>query len=123
MNDLTIMITAAGNQYMLGLVKCFRENGERNIRLVGTDMSNDSTILQMMDINYKVPAASDPLYADKLLEVCKKEKAKGLVCRLGLCLRRSRLHGCRRHSTRTYSRDMAWISIIITRRESQRGGI
>ncbi len=75
MNDLTIMITAAGNQYMPGLVKCFRENGERNIRLVGADMSDDPTIFQMMDINYKVPAATDPAYVDRLLEICKNEKA------------------------------------------------
>lgn len=74
MNDITVLITAAGNQYMLGLVKCFHENGERNIRLIGADMSDDSTILQMMDACYKVPAATDPTYVDCLLEVCKKEK-------------------------------------------------
>ena len=74
MNDISILITAAGNQYMPGLVKCFRENGERNIRLVGADMSDDPTILQMMDAAYKVPAAKDPFYVDELLEICKAEK-------------------------------------------------
>ena len=74
MNDISILITAAGNQYMLGLVKCFKENGERNIRLVGADMSDDSTILQMMDAAYKVPAATDPFYIDELLKICQKEK-------------------------------------------------
>lgn len=79
MNDITVMITAAGNQYMLGLVKCLRKNGERNIRLIGVDMSNDATILQMMDKSYQVPAATDPTYAETLLELCKKERVDILI--------------------------------------------
>ncbi len=74
MNDLTIMITAAGNQYMLGLADCLKNNGERNIRLVGADMNNDPTILQMMDAMYQVPAASSAEYIDYLYEICKKER-------------------------------------------------
>ena len=74
MNDLTVMITAAGNQYMLGLVDCLKNNGERNIRLVGTDMNNDKTILQMMDVMYQVPAATSPDYIDRLYDICKVEK-------------------------------------------------
>ncbi len=73
MNDLTILITAAGNQYMPGLVDCFKNNGERNIRLVGADMNNDPTILQMMDVVYQVPAANAVDYIDCLLDICKKE--------------------------------------------------
>ena len=76
MNDLTIMITAAGNQYMLGLVDCLKKNGERNIRLIGADMNNDLTILQMVDSYYQVPAAEDSSYIDRLLEVCRKENRK-----------------------------------------------
>lgn len=74
MNDLTIMITAAGNQYMLGLVDCLKNNGERKIRLVGADMNNDPTILQMMDVMYQVPAATASDYIDCLLEICRQEK-------------------------------------------------
>ena len=74
MNDLTVMITAAGNQYMLGLVECLKHNGERNIRLVGTDMNSDPTILQMMDVMYQVPSASSPDYIDCLYDICAKEK-------------------------------------------------
>lgn len=73
MNDLTVMVTAAGNQYMLGMVDCLKNNGERNIRLVGADMSKDPTILQMMDVLYQVPRATAPDYADVLLDICKKE--------------------------------------------------
>lgn len=79
MNDITILITAAGNQYMPGLVKCFRENGERQIRLVGADMNVDPTILQMMDVAYKVPTAKDSSYVDALLSICEKEKVDVVV--------------------------------------------
>ena len=72
MNDLTVMVTAAGNQYMPGMVDCLKNNGERNIRLIAADMSNDPTILQMMDALYQVPRATDPIYVDVLLEICKR---------------------------------------------------
>ncbi len=74
MNDLTVLITAAGNQYMLGLVDCLRNNGERSIRLVGADMNNDATILQMMDVMYQVPSAASADYIDSLYDICRKEK-------------------------------------------------
>lgn len=79
MNDLTVMVTAAGNQYMPGMVDCLKNNGERNIRLVAADMSDDPTILQMMDVLYKVPRATDPNYADILLEICRKEKVDVVI--------------------------------------------
>lgn len=79
MNDLTILITAAGNQYMLGLTECLKNNGERNIRLVGADMNNDATILQMMDAMYQVPAAASADYIDRLYDICKTEKVDILM--------------------------------------------
>lgn len=79
MNDLTVMVTAAGNQYMPGMVDCLKNNGERNIRLVAADMSDDPTILQMMDVLYQVPRATDPNYIDVLLEVCEKEKVDVII--------------------------------------------
>ena len=79
MNDLTILITAAGNQYMLGLTECLKNNGERNIRLVGADMNNDTTILQMMDVMYQVPEATSTDYIDRLYEICRTEKVDILM--------------------------------------------
>lgn len=74
MRDITVMVTAAGNQYMLGLADCLKNNGERNIRLIGVDMNDDPTILQMMDACYQVPRATDPTYIDTLFNICKVEK-------------------------------------------------
>lgn len=79
MNKVTVLITAAGNQYMPGLVECLRNNGEREIRLVGADMNNDPTILQMMDALYQTPAATDSSYAECLLDICEREGVDVLI--------------------------------------------
>ncbi len=79
MKDITVLVTACGAQFMPGLVNCLKDNGERKIRIVGTDMSDDKTILQMVDAYYKVPAADDPSYIDMLLDICKKEKVDVLL--------------------------------------------
>ncbi len=74
LRDLTVLVTAAGNQYMLGLAECLHGNGERNIRIIGADMGADPTVLQMMDKVYKTSRATADCYIDELLEICKKEK-------------------------------------------------
>ena len=79
MNDITVLITAAGNVFMPGTISCLRNNGERHIRVVGADMSDDPTILQMCDVAYQVPRGSDPSYVDALLDICRKEKVDVLL--------------------------------------------
>ena len=68
------MVSACGYQFMPALRDCLKDNGERNVRIVGTDMNNDPTIIQMVDAYYQVPAAKDPNYIDIVLDICKKEK-------------------------------------------------
>lgn len=72
--DLTVLVTACGAQFMPGLANCIKQNGERNIRIVGTDMLDDPTVLQVVDVCYKVPCASDPSYVDIILDICKRER-------------------------------------------------
>lgn len=72
--DLTVLVTACGAQFMPGLANCLKQNGERNIRIIGTDMADDPTVLQMVDACYNVPRATDPKYVDRILEICKKDK-------------------------------------------------
>ena len=73
MRDLKILVTACGAEFMPGLANCLKDNGERKITLVGTDMSSDKTILQVVDRFYQVPSVSDSSYIDALLEICRKE--------------------------------------------------
>ena len=73
MRDVTVLITACGNVYMPGTTASIKNNGERNIRLIGADMNHDDTILQMVDQYYQVPRGDDPGYADAILDICRKE--------------------------------------------------
>ena len=79
MNKVTVLLTAAGNAYMHGTAKSLKENGEREIRLIGADMNKDDTILEMFDAYYQVPRCDDDSYLDRLLEICRKEKVDVLI--------------------------------------------
>lgn len=74
LKDITVLVSACGYQFMPALADCLKNNGERNIRIVGTDMNYDETILQMVDAFYQVPKAKDPSYCDVVLDICEKEK-------------------------------------------------
>ena len=79
MKDLTILVTACGAEFMPGLANCLKENGERKIKIVGVDVQNDGTILQIVDAFYQVPSVNDSKYVDSLLDICKKEKIDVLL--------------------------------------------
>jgi carbamoyl-phosphate synthase large subunit len=71
--NLTVLLSACGAQFAPGLVNCLKENGEREIRVIGIDMHYDPTLDGLYDGIYEVPAASDPKYIDVILDICKKE--------------------------------------------------
>lgn len=72
--DITVLMSASSSPSMPGMIKCFKNVKERNIRVVGVDMSDDPSAKFMVDAFYQVPAASAPNYADIMLDICKKEK-------------------------------------------------
>lgn len=76
LREVTVLITAAGNVFMPGTTACLTKNGERKIRLIGADMNDDKTMLEMVDAYYPVPRGDDPAYIDVLLDICKKEKVE-----------------------------------------------
>ena len=45
MKDITVLVSACGAQFMPGLADCLKQNGERNVRIVGVDMGIDKTVL------------------------------------------------------------------------------
>ena len=71
---ITVLMSASSSPSMPGMIKCFKNVKERNIRVVGVDMSDDPSAKFMVDAFYQVPAASAPNYADIMLDICKKEK-------------------------------------------------
>ncbi|TYK33760.1 ATP-grasp domain-containing protein [Bacteroides pyogenes] len=73
MKNLTVMLSACGAQFAPGLVRCLKDNGERDIRVIGIDMHYDPTLESLYDAIYEVPRASDEHYIDRILEICRKE--------------------------------------------------
>ena len=73
MRALTILVSASGAPGTAALLRALRENGEREVRLVGTDMSTQAVGRHLCDSFHVVPAGSAPDFADAMLEVCERE--------------------------------------------------
>src|SRR3954471_14316277 len=73
------MVTASGAPGTAALLRGLRENGERPVRLVGTDMSERAIGRHLCDAFHLVPAGSDPGFADALLEICEKEAVDAIL--------------------------------------------
>src|SRR5258708_25712001 len=69
----TIRVTAAGAPGAAALLRGLRENGEREVRLVGVDMSERAIGRHLTDAFHLVPAGADPGYADAVLEIAERE--------------------------------------------------
>ena len=74
MKDLTILSTACGAMFMPGFFNCLKENGERNIKIIGVDMADNPFMDNLLDGYYQVPTYTDDNYVDILLDICKKER-------------------------------------------------
>jgi carbamoyl-phosphate synthase large subunit len=73
LRDLTVLVSASGAPGTAALLRALRENGERRIRLVGTDMSEQSIGRHLCDAFHVVPPGSDAGFADAMLDVCGRE--------------------------------------------------
>src|SRR5258706_13815833 len=69
----TILVTAAGAPGAAALLRGLRENGEREVRLVGVDMSERAIGRHLTDTFHLVPPGADPGYADAVLEIVERE--------------------------------------------------
>jgi carbamoyl-phosphate synthase large subunit len=76
---ITIVVTASGAPGTAALLRALRENGEREVRLVGTDMSDRSVGRHLCDAFHLVPAGSDPAFPDAVRKVADEEKADAIL--------------------------------------------
>jgi carbamoylphosphate synthase large subunit len=76
MKLLTILVTASGAPGTAALLRALRENGERPVRLIGTDMSDQAIGRHLCDAFHRVPRGSDPAFADTVLDICRDERAE-----------------------------------------------
>jgi carbamoyl-phosphate synthase large subunit len=73
LRPVTVLVSASGAPGTAALLRALRENGEREVRLVGTDMSERSVGRHLCDAFRLVPAGSDPGFADAMLDVVERE--------------------------------------------------
>jgi carbamoyl-phosphate synthase large subunit len=71
---LTVLLTASGVPGSTALIRALRENGERELRLVGTDMSELAIGRHYCDVFHLVPGGSDPSFVDALAGICERER-------------------------------------------------
>lgn len=73
MKDLVVLSSACGAFFMPGFFRCLKANGERNITIIGCDISEGEDSRLLVDKYYKVPRYTDTDYIDSILNICKKE--------------------------------------------------
>jgi carbamoyl-phosphate synthase large subunit len=73
------MVTASGAPGTAALLRGLRENGERDVRLVGTDMSERSVGRHLCDAFHLVPAGADPEFPDAMLEIATRESVDAIL--------------------------------------------
>ncbi|MBA2293720.1 MAG: ATP-dependent carboxylate-amine ligase, partial [Actinobacteria bacterium] len=79
LGPITVLVSAAGAPGTVALLRALRENGEREVRLVGTDMSERSVGRHLCDTFHRVPAGSDPGFADAVADVVEREHVDVVV--------------------------------------------
>ena len=79
MRPLTVLLTASGAPGTAALVRALRENGEREARLIGTDMSELSIGRHVCDAFHVTPAGGEPEFADVVRELCARERVDAVI--------------------------------------------
>jgi len=79
MKPLTIVVTASGAPGTAALLRALRTNGEREIRLVGTDMSERSVGRHLCDAFHLVPKGSSPDFPAAVRQVAEREQADAIL--------------------------------------------
>src|SRR3990172_9737676 len=69
-----VLVTASGAPGPAALLRALRQNGEREIRLVGCDMSERAIGRHLCDAFTQVPPGSSPIFPEAVLELCRRER-------------------------------------------------
>ncbi len=79
MKPITVMVTASGAPGTAALLKALRANGEREVRLVGTDMSERSVGRHLCDAFHIVPGGADPRFPDAVRTIAEREGVDAIL--------------------------------------------
>lgn len=73
MKSITVLSTACGAMFMPGFFDCLKENGEREIRIVGVDSAKLDYMSNFVDQFYQVPSIYSDDYIPAILDICRRE--------------------------------------------------
>jgi carbamoyl-phosphate synthase large subunit len=79
MRDLTVLVTATGAPGTAALLRALRRNGERGIRIVGTDMSPQAIGRHFCDRFYIVPPGRDSAFSEAVLDIVRRENVDAVL--------------------------------------------
>jgi carbamoyl-phosphate synthase large subunit len=79
LSPITIMLTASGSPGTAALARALRANGERDVRLVGTDITERAVGRHVCDAFHLVPPGTEPRFADAILELTERERVDAVV--------------------------------------------
>ena len=74
LRPITVLVSASGAPGTAALLGALRRNSEREVRLIGTDMSERSVGRRLCDAFHLVPAGLDPSFPDAMREVVEQER-------------------------------------------------
>lgn len=69
MKAINILMTGAGAPGAPGIIKCYRNNGERDCKIIGVDAKKSVPTRMMLDRFEQVPMASDPSFISTILKL------------------------------------------------------
>lgn len=79
MRPLRILVTACGAPGTVALLRALRANGEREVVLVGCDMSDRAVGRFLCDAFHRIPPGSSPLFPDAIARLCREERIDAVL--------------------------------------------
>lgn len=74
MKDINILMTGAGAPGAPGIIRCYRNNGERNVSILGADVKDRVPTAMVLDSFAQIPSALSTNYVDEVLELALENK-------------------------------------------------
>lgn len=79
LDTVRVLITGTGAPGFPSILNCLRNNGERELFIVGVDMNPAAVFRSAVNKFYPVPSATAPSFICTILEICKEEKIQVLI--------------------------------------------
>ena len=79
LKPITVLVSASGAPGTAALLGALRRNGERDVRLVGTDMSERAIGRHSCDAFHLVPAGPDPGFPDAIRAIVEQERVDAVL--------------------------------------------